>query len=124
LRNLTIQNQCLLLKLLHRIHTPGDSSWVRWIRSWVDVVTMAGPDAVGVHWNSVRALLPTYRAITTVTLCNGRSTSSWDDIWSPAGCLANALLALLSNCTDRGVSVHAAITAGLRHYLVHRGGAA
>jgi hypothetical protein len=27
--NLQDQNQCLLLKLLHRLHSPGDSSWAR-----------------------------------------------------------------------------------------------
>ena len=29
-KNLQILNQCLLLKLLHRLHHPSDSSWANW----------------------------------------------------------------------------------------------
>ncbi|CAO2043009.1 unnamed protein product [Urochloa humidicola] len=42
------QNKCLLPKLLHRLHNPGDSAWAAWIRGRIDMVTMHG-DALGTH---------------------------------------------------------------------------
>ncbi|GJN23221.1 hypothetical protein PR202_gb10850 [Eleusine coracana subsp. coracana] len=29
--DLSLQNTCLLMKLLHRAHTGSDSAWVRWL---------------------------------------------------------------------------------------------
>jgi hypothetical protein len=34
-KNLEIQNICLLLKFIHQLHTPNRSSWANWILSWV-----------------------------------------------------------------------------------------
>ncbi|CAL5096550.1 unnamed protein product [Urochloa decumbens] len=31
LKQLATQNKCLLLKLLHRLHVPGDSAWAGWV---------------------------------------------------------------------------------------------
>lgn len=74
LKDLATQNLCLLLKLLHRIHSPGDSAWATWIRECIDIVTLQG-DLDGSHWNSLHALLPTYRELTTVMIKNGKTTS-------------------------------------------------
>jgi hypothetical protein len=49
LSNLKVQNQCLLLKLLHRIHTLGDSSWVPWVHAHIDLVSMQG-EVVGLKF--------------------------------------------------------------------------
>jgi hypothetical protein len=100
LRNLKVQNQCLLLKLLHRIHTSGDSSWAPWVHAHIDLVSMQG-EVVGAHWTEVRSLLPIYHALTTVVLKDGRSTSIWDDIWSLAGCLADTYTALHNTAPTR-----------------------
>ncbi|GJN32817.1 hypothetical protein PR202_gb21348 [Eleusine coracana subsp. coracana] len=32
-RDLSLQNTCLLLKLLHRVHDTTDSAWARWIKA-------------------------------------------------------------------------------------------
>jgi hypothetical protein len=29
---LAVENKCLLLKLLHRLHNSGESAWARWVR--------------------------------------------------------------------------------------------
>jgi hypothetical protein len=77
IRNLAIQNACLLLKLLHRLHHP-DSAWVAWARGHVDLASMEG-GVDGNHWEALRDLLPAYRCITKVTVGDGRSTSFWWD---------------------------------------------
>lgn len=120
LRNLAIQNQCLLLKLLlHRIHSLANSAWASWIRHRIDIVTITG-DISGSHWTALRSLLPTYRAITTVNLHDGHSTSFWDDVWLPAGALVDAYPALHSHCTSQSASVHQIIRDGLAAHLVPR----
>jgi hypothetical protein len=108
LRNLKVQNQCLLLKLLHRIHTSGDSSWAPWVHAYIDLVSMQG-EVVGAHWTEVRSLLPIYHALTTVVLKDGRSTSIWDDIWSLAGCLQTH--------TQPYTTLHQPESLGTRHAL-------
>jgi hypothetical protein len=104
LKNLGVQNQCLLLKLLHRLYHPADSAWARWARRQIDLVTLHG-DVDGSHWGSLRRLLPTYRAITTVHIRDGASTSFWEDSWLPDGPLAELLPALYSHVVRAELSV-------------------
>jgi len=40
------------------------------------MVSLEG-DLQGHHWEALRELLPLYRAITTVSIGNGRNTSFW-----------------------------------------------
>ncbi|GJM97308.1 hypothetical protein PR202_ga14227 [Eleusine coracana subsp. coracana] len=75
IKQLGTQNQCLLLKLLHRLHHPDGSSWTLWARQNVCLATLAG-DVQGTHWAALRALLPTYRQITSVSVATtGQHTS-------------------------------------------------
>lgn len=108
LRDMQLQNQCLLLKLLHRIHSPGDSSRDRWVRSRIDQVSLQG-DVEGSHWEGLCQLLPIYRAITVVQLKDGNNTSFWEDTWTPGGCLADTFPALYSHSTNTNVLVWAVV---------------
>jgi hypothetical protein len=54
IRELNLQNQCLLLKLLHHLHHPGDSAWAHWARNGLNLANLTGPDAVGAHGNALR----------------------------------------------------------------------
>ena len=49
IKDLAMQNKCLLLKLLHRLHNPGDSAWVR---GRIDIVLMRG-ELAGTHWHDL-----------------------------------------------------------------------
>ncbi|GJN08980.1 hypothetical protein PR202_ga26942 [Eleusine coracana subsp. coracana] len=49
LKQLGTQNQCLLLKLPHRLHHPEGSSWASWARQNVCLATLGG-DVQGTHW--------------------------------------------------------------------------
>lgn len=42
IKRLDTQNACLLIKLTHRLHHPGDLSWVTWARSQVRLADLQG----------------------------------------------------------------------------------
>ncbi|WVZ88077.1 hypothetical protein U9M48_034630 [Paspalum notatum var. saurae] len=64
-KDLALQNTCLLLKLIHRLHTATDSSWADWVRSNVSLATLEG-EVAGGHWEVLRGLFPLFQAITTL----------------------------------------------------------
>ncbi|TVU02738.1 hypothetical protein EJB05_51736, partial [Eragrostis curvula] len=118
-RDLAIQNRCLLLKLLHTLHTRADSSWATWVAEHADIASMQG-DLHGDHWDTLRALLPAYQELTAVKLGDGRTCSFWNDSWLPQGRLSEELPALFSHAIKPGASVHAVTTGGLRSHLTPR----
>ncbi|CAO2178496.1 unnamed protein product [Urochloa humidicola] len=119
LRNLSVQNKCLLLKHLHRLHEPQDSAWARWIRERVDLVSMQG-EAEGVHWQDLHDLLPLYRSLTSSVVGNGATTSFWHDRWLSIGRLCEVFPLLYSHSTKLEVSVSAVVHSGLDTVLTRR----
>jgi len=119
LKNLSVQNQCMLLKLIHRLHHPEASSWARWARQRINLATLTG-DVHGAHWDSLRELLPLYRAITTVDIKDGTSTSFWDDSWLPEGPLSELLPALHSHATSPHATVSDILSTGIDHHIQRR----
>jgi hypothetical protein len=61
IKDLGLQNVCLLLKLIHRFHCPQSFAWAQWVQGRASVVTLFG-DIHGDHWNTLRSLLPLYRS--------------------------------------------------------------
>ncbi|CAN6228096.1 unnamed protein product [Urochloa humidicola] len=118
-KDLGIQNTCLLLKLIHRLHSVASSSWSAWVQEHVNLATMEGT-LEGAHWDSMRTLLPLYQAITTVHLGDGRNTSFWMDVWDGDDSLSNRFPSLLSHCKKTGYSVDEIIRNGLERHLVPR----
>lgn len=51
IKDIAAENKCLLLKLLHRLHNPGDSAWARWVRERVDLATLS-PARTGGTWRN------------------------------------------------------------------------
>lgn len=62
IKNIAIQNKCLLLKLLHCLHNPDESACAGWIRSQFYMTTMHD-DLAGTHWHDLEELLPMYSAV-------------------------------------------------------------
>ena len=56
IKQLEVQNVCLLLKMLHRLHHPDGSAWAHWVGSQVNLADLSG-DMAGVHWIALRDLL-------------------------------------------------------------------
>ena len=119
LKNLATQKQCLLLKLIHRLHNPGASSWARWARQRICLATLTG-ELQGPHWKSLQELLPLYRAITTVDVHNGASTSFWEDCWLQDHRLSEAFPALYSHATKPAATVSDVLQCGLDQHLRSR----
>jgi hypothetical protein len=116
-RVLQVQNECLQVKLLHRIHSAARSSWPRWVWSslhgaFIDdlraTTVLCGP-----HWSSLRRLLPLYRSITSVRVGGGASTSFWHDAWLPLGALSLALPELYTHCLNPQATVASALSSGI-----------
>jgi hypothetical protein len=117
--DLMTRNTCLLLKLLHRLFTAVGSSWASWARGRVCLATLTG-DLSGNHWMTLRALLPLYRAITTCSIKDGRSTTFWFDAWHGEDDLSTKFPSLFSHAKNPEVSVHDVLEAGLAAHLVPR----
>ncbi|CAN6348274.1 unnamed protein product, partial [Urochloa humidicola] len=119
IKDLATQNKCLLLKLLHRLHTPNDSAWARWIRGKINLLTMHG-DVMGAHWQELQTLLPLYRAVTACEVHNGESTNFWQDRWLSCGRLSQVFPLLYTHTTNEEVSVATVIQEGVEEHLVPR----
>ncbi|GJN11419.1 hypothetical protein PR202_ga29612 [Eleusine coracana subsp. coracana] len=73
-RDLRAQNQCLLLKLLHHLHSIGDSSWAAWVHEHADIPMMED-DLAGQHWGMLREFMPMYQDLSIVEIDDGATTS-------------------------------------------------
>jgi hypothetical protein len=123
LKDLRIQNTCLLLKLVHKLHSEHASSWARWVQNNASVASLTG-DLHGQHWDMLRSILPIYRAITTVILGDGKNTSFWHDVWDGDDSMADRFPELYSHCRTQEMTVRQATEGGLQNSLVTRRSAA
>ncbi|KAG2601267.1 hypothetical protein PVAP13_5KG578707 [Panicum virgatum] len=119
IKDIAAENKCLLLKLLHRLHNPGDSAWARWVRERVDLATMAG-EVVGPHWRDLAELMLLYRAVTTCAVGDGTSTCFWEDWWLNCGQLKEVFPLLHSHAVSTEVSVARVLRDGVRAHLMPR----
>lgn len=108
MRDLGAQNDCLLLKMLHRLHAAPPSRWVAWVWAELDdcsLLTTSASSLDGVHWLALRSLLPAYRALSRVAVGDGWKTSFWHDRWLPCGPLGAVFPAMFSHSTCLEVTV-------------------
>jgi hypothetical protein len=89
---LSDKNECLQMKLVHRLHTDRDAPWPRWV--WGDA---AGSLPIGHHWGALAKLMPLYRGISAVAVGDGRRTAFWLDTWVGSQPLCDRLPALFSH---------------------------
>ena len=118
-KQISVQNACLLLKLLHRLHHPAGSSWATWARQRINLHTLHG-DVEGAHWDALRSLLPAYRQLTFVSVRDGATTAFWEDTWTGGQPLCTSFPALYSHVARHGASVQETASLGLTHFLVPR----
>ena len=65
------------------------------------------------HWAMLRSLLPIYRAITTVILGDGASTSFWHDVWYGDDPMADKFPELYSHCRIQEMTVRQAVNGAI-----------
>jgi hypothetical protein len=114
-----VQNTCLLLKLIHKLHSEEVSSWATWVQNNASIASLTG-DLHGQHWEMLRSLLPIYRAITIVLLGNGTTTSFWHDVWYEDDSMAEWFLELYTHCRMQEMTVNQAVQGELQNSLVPR----
>ncbi|GJN29104.1 hypothetical protein PR202_gb17297 [Eleusine coracana subsp. coracana] len=119
IRDLNIQNDCLLVKLIHRLHTATNSSWATRVREQADIASMIG-NMAGTHRCTLQRLLPVYQSIRTVNIGNGNTTSFWNDQWLQIGRLGDIYPTLCSHAVTTSMSVVQVMVTGLRAQLVPR----
>lgn len=88
IKDLGIQNVCLLLKLVHKLHYSENSAWARWVRQRFNFATMES-ELQGGHRELLKAILPLYQALTSVQLGDETTTSFWLDVCNGDGALAD-----------------------------------
>jgi hypothetical protein len=107
-KNLEIQNICLLLKFIHKLHMPNKRSWVNWILSWVYGRQKRLGDNISrctSSWHYLMTLIDLYRSLTFVRVGNGRSTCFWLDSWLGNKPLLIQYPALFSDVQSPNVTV-------------------
>jgi len=119
IKDLRSFNQCLLLKLLHRLHHPEESAWAKWMADQVNLASLRGACA-GNHWDSLKELMPVYRAITVTDVGNGVRTSFWLDRWLPAGILMEVFPALYTHSLHKDASVAEVLSSQFRAHFAPR----
>jgi len=114
-KNLEDANHCLLMKFVHKLHSPATLPWQCWFHSHSGPGLLATSDSYLAKL--VLAVLPLYRTLTKVTLGDGASVSFWHDRWLLDSTLVDRFPALHSHSTDDMVTIRAVITDGLLPYL-------
>ncbi|XP_073359761.1 uncharacterized protein [Aegilops tauschii subsp. strangulata] len=82
--NITIHNDALLLKFLHKFYNKLDVPWVTmlWDNQYVHQVPHAVDFVGSFWWKDILKLTPIYRGITRVQVVDGSTTLLWKDLWS------------------------------------------
>lgn len=81
-RDLSTQNDSLLLKMLHCLHSAAPSRWAAWVWAELDgcsLLLMGAPSLAAEHWCYLWSLLPTYHTLTRVDVGDGKKTFVWND---------------------------------------------
>lgn len=104
-KDLELQNRCLLMKFVDKLFADSDTPWKRWILDDTPSYDVSTENSDGFIWKIINDELSTYRSLTVVKLHNGASTSFWLDEWLPDGPLYLTHAALFSHATRPNVSV-------------------
>ena len=103
-KNLELQNKCLLMKFLNKFFSNDSPSWKDWILTDVSPDTLV-PQANDYLWQINNDEMNTFRKLTYVKVNNGAATSFWLDHWAPSGPLFTTYSALFSHAMKPNVSV-------------------
>jgi hypothetical protein len=107
IKNLRIQNECLLKKFVHRLLVEPNSPWARWAR----LTHLNGKDLGDQTTNQTRAwvqinsMIEIYRNSTCVQIGDGKCTSMWKDKWTTNGPLCFQFPALFSHAIRPNISI-------------------
>lgn len=104
-KDLEIQNRCLLMKFVDKIFSTSDAPWKNWLLQQSSPFDASCRNSDSFLWKIINAELTTYRSLTCVKVGDGASTSFWYDQCLPCGPLYLSHSALFSHTTRPNVSV-------------------
>jgi hypothetical protein len=108
--NLSVQNDCLLMKDLHQFYNKVDLLWVK--MSWELYYSSSLPPArtreVSFWWRDFLKLLPRFKDISHCDFIQGNSILLWQDKWSGLP-LKDTWPHLYSFCKEEGISIKQAL---------------
>jgi hypothetical protein len=122
--DLRIQNKCLQMRLIHRLHSVPGASWPRWVWSCLDGLPIdyaaQTSSLSGSHWAALVRLLPVYRCLSKVVIGDGARASFWFDRWIGDVPLDVSMPELFTHSSLQCATVRQVFSAGLDAILVPR----
>jgi hypothetical protein len=105
--NLSVQNDALLLKHLHKFYYKADVPWMNliWSKHYSDKVPHATREVGSFWWKDVQRLSTIFRNIARCSLGNGTTVTFWDDLWTD-DVLAHRFPRLFSYARNPNISVN------------------
>jgi hypothetical protein len=123
-RDLRIQNKCLQMKMLHRLHSVPGALWPRWVWSCLDGLPIdhaaQTSSLSGSHWGTLVRLLPVYRCPSKVVVGDGARASFWSDRWIGDVPLDVSMPELFTHSSLQCATVRQVVSARLDAILVPR----
>ena len=82
--DLHVQNDALLLKLLHKFYNQHGTPWVNliWNTYYTDIVPHATEPCDSFWWRDLIQLMPIYQGVTQTNVRNGTTALFWKDDWN------------------------------------------
>ncbi|XP_066383218.1 uncharacterized protein [Miscanthus floridulus] len=112
IKDLELQNRCLLMKFVNKLFSGEQTSWKDWLLRSASSFDTPISGASSFLWRIVNDELNTFRSITIVKVNNGAATSFWFDHWLPAGPLFSTHHALFTHTTMPNISVQRVFQSG------------
>jgi hypothetical protein len=104
-KDLELQNLCLLMKFINKLFTRDNTSWKEWLLRSASSFDTPITGYSSFLWRIINDELNTFRSITFVKVNNGTATSFWFDHWMLDGPLISTHHALFTHTTMPNVSV-------------------
>jgi hypothetical protein len=105
--NLEVQNQALLIKMLHKFYTKANIPWVHLVWSLYDATKAPHTQSKrgSFWWKDIFSLNGIYRSITKATVGDGTSIPFWKDFWYWDQLLCDDFPILLTYATNEDLNV-------------------
>jgi hypothetical protein len=120
--NLTVQNESLLLKHLHKFYNRAPIPWVQlvWTKYYSrDKLPVAGTTFRGSFWwRDILKLIDQFKGIAMVSVRDGKSCFLWHDLWNGTVC-SQSFPELFSSAKNQNISVSVAAANSPLHAHFH-----
>jgi hypothetical protein len=111
--NLSLHNDALLMKFLHKFYSKADIPWVHLVwNNYYANGRMSGQQRKGSFWwRDIVKLIPRFKPMTSVHVHDGSSVLLWQDIWNGHS-LQQEFPELFSFSRNTNITIKAAISNG------------